>query len=270
MDLITPTVTPVPVPTSLNALNWNDPAIQVLLNITRGLAVLVVAMIVASIAKRWVVRLSTRGRLNLTYATLLGNLVQVLVVILGIIFVLPSFGVDWTGLLTLVGAAGLAISLSLQDLLKNIIAGVYMLMEQPFRIGDRITVKDVTGTVQGIELRTTILCTDENLQVVVPNSTVLNEIVTNRSVSNLQRQIVQVVTRRDDPSEVSDRIRLALHTLPDIAPAPAPLTALEEIKDDTMRLRVEFWVTAGRRVAVAAEAAAALEAALPDATLTVV
>ena len=117
---------------------------------------------------------------------------------------LPSLGVDWTGLLTLVGAAGLAISLSMQDLLKNVIAGIYILMEQPFRIGDRITVKDVTGTVQGIELRTTIMCTDDELQVIVPNSTVLNEIVTNRTASNLQKQILLLNTKKNDLSSVSE------------------------------------------------------------------
>src|ERR687893_213895 len=115
-------------------LSTSDPLVQILLNIMRALLVLVVALVVV-----------------------------------GVVLMLPSFGVDWAGLLTLVGAAGLAISLSMQDLLKNVIAGIYILMEQPFRIGDRISVKEVTGIVQGIELRTTLLCTEESLQVVVPN-----------------------------------------------------------------------------------------------------
>src|SRR5688500_5490130 len=183
-----------------------DPLVQALINIMRGLLVLVVALVLARFVKRWTVRLFTKSRVNLNLATLLGNLAQVAVVLLGIVLMLPSFGVDWTGLLTLVGVGGLAISLSMQDLLKNVVAGIYILMEQPFRIGDRISVKEVTGTVQGIELRTTILCTEENLQVVVPNSMVLNEIVTNRSASNLQRQVITVRILRGSLSTISKEI----------------------------------------------------------------
>ena len=166
-------------------MSINDPIIQVLLNIIRGLAVLVVALILARYIKRWTIRAASRARVSLNVATLLGNLSQVGVVTVGIITMLPLLGVDLPALVTVLGAAGLALSLSMQDLLKNVVAGIYILVEQPFRIGDRISVKEVTGVVEGIEMRTTILNTEENLQVIVPNSVVLNEIVTNRSVSNL-------------------------------------------------------------------------------------
>jgi small-conductance mechanosensitive channel len=241
-----------------------------LLTLIRALAVVAVALLAARLLRTWVVRLFTRGRVNLNLATLLANLLQILVLGLGLVYVLHEFGVDWTGLLTVVGAAGLAISLSMQDLLKNVIAGTYILMEQPFRIGDRITVKEVTGTVQGIELRTTILCTDDDLQVVVPNSTVLNEIVTNRSASNLQKQTLLLYTKREDLAGISKDITQALRGFDGIASAPAPLVALEEIKEGTARLRVEFWVTAGRRVEVASEVAEKLREAFPNAGLSVV
>ena len=60
------------------------------------------------------------------------------IVVFSAILILPTFGVDWTALLTLVGTAGLAISLAAQDLLRNFIAGIYILIEQPFKIGDKI------------------------------------------------------------------------------------------------------------------------------------
>jgi len=262
--------TPTPNPAPIGGLSWSDPFVQGLLVVVKALVVVVIALVIANFAKRWTVRILSRSRVNLTVATLLGNLAQVVVLIMGGLYVFYALGFDWTGLLTLVGAAGLALSLSMQDLLKNVIAGVYLLMEQPFRIGDRITVKDVTGAVQGIELRTTILCTDDNLQVVVPNSTVLNEIVTNRSASNLQKQILLLYTSNAELSMVSGRVTDALRPFDDIAPAPAPLVAVEEIKDGTARLRIEFWVTAGKRVEVASNAAEALREAFPNASLTVV
>lgn len=251
-------------------LSAADPLILFLLTVIKGLAILVVALILARYAKRWAVRLFTRSRVSLNVATLLGNVAQVLVVTLGIFFALPNFGVDWTTLLTLVGAAGLALSLSMQDLLKNVIAGIYILMEQPFRIGDRISVKEVTGVVQGIELRTTILCTDENLQVVVPNNMILTEILTNRSVSNLQRQIIFVRTKRGSLTETSQQITDTLRAFPDVASAPAPLTALEEAQEGETRLRVEFWVPSPIRIAITPQIVEALQTRFPDSTVRVV
>ena len=250
-------------------ISFNDPIVQVLLSIIRGLAVLVVALILARFVKRWTIGVASRARVNMNIATLLGNLARVAIVTVGIITVLPSFGVDWPGLLTVVGAAGLALSLSLQDLLKNVVAGIYILVEQPFKIGDRISVKEVTGVVQGIELRTTILMTDESLQVVVPNNVVLNEIVTNRSVSNLQRQIMYVRTAKAGLADMSEQIGDALKQSADVAVTPTPVIALERVIEGTARLRIEFWVPGPKKVATASQVAEAIQARFPDANITV-
>jgi len=250
-------------------MSFNDPIIQVLLSIIRGLAVLAAALILARFVKRWTIRAASRGRVSLHIATLLGNLARVAVVAVGIITVLPSFGVDWPGLLAVLGAAGLALSLSMQDLLKNVVAGIYILMEQPFRIGDRISVKEVTGVVQGIELRTTILTTEEGLQVVVPNSVVLNEIVTNRSVSNLQRQIIHVRIPKARLADMSEQINEALKEHEDVAVTPSPVIALERVIDGAARLRVEFWVPGPKKVATTSRVAESIQARFPDANITV-
>src|SRR5438552_948418 len=264
-------MTPTPTPSGFfQFLTSSDPGVQVLVNLIRALVVLVIALVVARYARLWAVRALTRSRVSLNLATLLGNLLQIIIVALGIISTLPSFGVDWTGLLTLVGAAGLAISLSMQDLLKNVIAGIYILMEQPFRIGDRISVKEVTGVVQGIELRTTILNTDENLHVVVPNGTILNEILVNRSVSNLQRQVLTMSIKGSSPSETSQEVIKLLKDFPEIAASPGPITALEGITDGVARLRVEFWVPAAMRLDVTSRVVESLQARFPDAAVAVV
>ena len=260
-------MTPTPGPFA-QLFNSSDPLVMGLESLIRALLVLVVALVAARYVRLWVVRLFTRRRVGLNVATLLGNLAQIILVVLGIIFALHTF-VDWPELLTLVGVVGLAISLSLQDLLKNVIAGIYILMEQPFRIGDRISVKEVTGAVQGIELRTTILRTDEDLQVVVPNSTILNEILVNRSASNLQRQVVTVRTRSGSPADTSEEVIRVLKDFPEIAASPAPVTALEGVGEGVVHLRVEFWVPAGERLGVTSRVVEALQARFPDATVAV-
>jgi small conductance mechanosensitive channel len=90
-------------------------------------------------------------------------------------------GVHVAALATLLGALGLAISLSLQDVAKNIVAGLYLLMERPFESGDQVTVQSFSGQVEGIDLRTTTLTAEDGRQVIVPNTVVLSQIVLKQS-----------------------------------------------------------------------------------------
>jgi small-conductance mechanosensitive channel len=80
------------------------------------------------------------------------------------------------------GVLGLAASLALQDVLKNFVAGVYLLVERPFRIGESIKVKDFTGAVETIDVRTTVLRTAEGDAVMVPNAILFAEIILNRGI----------------------------------------------------------------------------------------
>jgi small conductance mechanosensitive channel len=86
-------------------------------------------------------------------------------------------GIHIAALATIVGALGLAVSLSLQDVAKNFVAGLYLLMERPFERGDRIVVRTFAGQVEVVDLRTTTLRTDDGQHVIVPNTIVLSEIV---------------------------------------------------------------------------------------------
>jgi small conductance mechanosensitive channel len=166
--------------------------------------------------------------------------------------------------------AGLAISLSMQDLLKNVVAGIYILMEQPFRIGDRISVKEVTGVVLGIELRTTILRTDEHLQVVVPNNTVLNEIITNRSTNNLVRATVLMRIKRAASADLNSQVKEVVAGTSDVATTPAPVSTPEGIFEGTARIKIDFWVPTGKKAEVTAAVVEALQTSFPDANLKVV
>ncbi len=270
-------MTPTPTATATAILGMfatNDPLFPVLFNIGKALVILLVSLVLAGAGKRWTVRLMTRGkRLNLNVASLVGNLVQIGIVVLGIINVLVAFGVDLASLVTVLGVAGLAISLSLQDLLRNVVAGIYVLMEQPFKIGDKITVKEVTGTVQAIELRTTILRTDDGLQVVVPNNTVLTEVVTNRSATTQQKTIVRVrvaATDAGDLQGLNDEIAESLANIEGVEATPAPVVSMEGVHQGVARIKVEFWHTTGQKSAVASRVINTLRARWNDANMAVV
>src|SRR5436305_3020528 len=95
--------------------------IAFLLNLLRAGVILAIGLLLARVVRGSILRLATRRRMAVNLVTLLGNLAQVGIVFFALILILPTFGVDWTGLLTVIGTIGLAISLAFQDLLKNFI-----------------------------------------------------------------------------------------------------------------------------------------------------
>ena len=120
-------VAPTPVPTS-GFLTIDHPVVQVLLDIIRGLGVLVVALILARFVKGWTIRALTRGRVNLNVGTLVGNLAQVGVVVVGVITAMRAFGVDWAGLLTVLGALAPEVGATLfpSDLISSVVIGTHL------------------------------------------------------------------------------------------------------------------------------------------------
>jgi hypothetical protein len=95
--------------------------------------------------------------------------------------ILDTVGVPLTTFVTVLGVAGLGISLAMQDVLKSFVAGTFLLFERPFRIGDEITVKSERGVVEDIGIRTTRLRNAENVQIIIPNAVVFAEVVANRT-----------------------------------------------------------------------------------------
>ena len=155
-----------------------------------AIVVAIVATFVARALRRRVGRGLERTRVDPNLAALAANAVSIGTYVVAVAVVLAVLGASWTALVAVLGASTVAISLALQDVLRNFVAGVYILLERPFAIGDRIRVKEVEGTVEGIDLRTTSLRTIARERVLVPNATLFAEVVTNRSVDGIARTAV--------------------------------------------------------------------------------
>lgn len=120
-------------------------------------------------------------RADVTARVLIGRIINIVIVGLGVATILDTIGIPLTTFVTVVGVAGLGISLAMQDILKSFVAGTYLLFERPFRIGDEISVKDQRGTVEHIGIRTTRLRNTDNVQIIIPNSVMFAEMVANRT-----------------------------------------------------------------------------------------
>lgn len=142
---------------------------------------LVVSFVGARVVLRWMTSGMRRARVDLGTQILLKRALVVSWITITVLWVLGILGVNPTGLVAIAGALAVAFSLAIQDILKNFFSGIYLLLERPFRVGDTIRVKDQTGVVENIGVRTTQLRTTDNVQVLVPNATVFSEVVANHT-----------------------------------------------------------------------------------------
>jgi small-conductance mechanosensitive channel len=141
----------------------------------------IVSLIGVRLALNWSGSAMRRARVDRGTQILVKRALLVTWLVVTLVFVLGILGVNPAGLLAVAGAVGLAFSLAVQDILKNFFSGIYLLLERPFRVGDTIRIKDQVGVVENIGVRTTLLRTQDNVQVLVPNATVFGEVVTNHT-----------------------------------------------------------------------------------------
>lgn len=146
-----------------------------------AVAAFIVTMWIASLGRKGAQKSLNRTGAHPNAVLLLGRITQFGIVILGIVIGLAILGVQLSALATFVGLGTVAVTLFLQDIARNLISGVYLLIERPFRIGDTIDVDGEVGVIEDIELRTTIMRNAEGERVIVPNAVIFNSIVTQKN-----------------------------------------------------------------------------------------
>jgi small-conductance mechanosensitive channel len=158
---------------SLLAAEW--------LPVLRAVIVVVASIVGLRLVLNWTGSAMRRARLDTGTEILVKRGLAITFVVVTVLVVLGILGVNSISLVTVAGAVGLAFSLAIQDILRNFFAGVYLLLERPFRVGDTIQVKDQVGVVENIGVRTMMLRTAENVRVLVPNAVVFAEVVSNHT-----------------------------------------------------------------------------------------
>lgn len=148
-----------------------------------AILVFFVTRLIAAKAQGSVARAMTLTRADAHAVLLASRSARIGVWSLGVLVILGTLGIGWTAVAAALGLIGLAITVSLQDVLKNFVAGVYLLLERPFRIGDQVRIKDFKGTVEDVGLRTTCLRTEDGSQVIIPNATIFVEVMVNSGPS---------------------------------------------------------------------------------------
>jgi small-conductance mechanosensitive channel len=177
---------------------------------------------------------------------LVKKVTRFMLLMVAVIVWLDSFGVNVTALIAALGIAGLALSLAAQDTLSDAIAGLVILTDQPFRVGDRIEIEEIGtwGDVVEIGTRTTKIRTRDNRMVIVPNSTIGNNQVINYTFPD-PRYRVQIDIGIGYGTDIDMVQQLIIDTVREIDGVlpDKPVDAIyNEIGDSTMIFRVRWWI----------------------------
>jgi small conductance mechanosensitive channel len=228
-----------------------------------ALVVAAVALLIARAVRAVTMRALARNRAQANVTILLGNLAQLTVIAIGVLLILAIYTQGAFGwILASFSVVGVVIGLSLQDILKNFVAGIWVLVERPFRIGDSIEVTGYSGTVEEISFRTTQLRTDDGREVIVPNGTFMTSAVVNLTRFPTRRAAAWLVLPADEKAVTTDDIRGALGKAEGVSPEPPPSVELRSVADGKAQYLVTFW--AANRDAALAQALRGLRARFPQ------
>lgn len=177
---------------------------------------------------------------------MLDRIGRIVLVVVGLTIFLSHFGVNVTAFAAALGIGGLAISLAAKDTVADAIAGIIILVDQPFRVGDRIEIQGVGtwGDVTDIGLRTTRIRTRDNRMVIVPNSIISNNQVVNYSFPDPRYRIETYVDIAFGTDIESVR-RLLIDTISQVEGVltDKPVDALyDDMSGDAMRFRLRWWI----------------------------
>jgi small conductance mechanosensitive channel len=212
-------------------------------NLVIALVIFYVGRLVINIVVRGLRKMMQRQQVDKTLETFVCNLVRMALLVVVVIAAIGALGIQTTSLIAIFGAAGLAVGLALQGSLSNFAAGVLIVLFRPYRVGDYIEAAGIAGTVEQVQILTTILATPDNKQIIVPNSQVMNSVITNYSAKDTRRvDMVVGVSYSDD----LDKVRAILEDLvaadDRILDEPRCQIAVHTLADSSVNFVVRPWV----------------------------
>lgn len=179
-----------------------------------------------------------KGTLNLFL-----KIINIVIVVLAFLLVLPtSMKVDLTGLVFAGGLAGVILGFASQSVVANLVSGLFLIFERPITIGDNINIADISGTVEDIQLFSTIVQTYEGTYVRIPNAKVFTSSITNY-VKNPARRFEYTVRiqYRDDAVAAARIIREVIAEHPFALVSPEPSVYVDTLADSSVKIVIQIW-----------------------------
>lgn len=227
--------------------------IALLPNMVLALIVFTIFFLVAGGIRQFVRRLTRQRRHARNLGLILGRLAQWSIILIGLFIslsiVIPTLRAG--DLVQLLGISGVAIGFAFRDILQNFLAGILILLTEPFQLEDQIVFKNFEGMVENIETRATTIRTYDGRRIVIPNSELFtNSVTVNTAFDNRRLEYDVGIGYGDDIGEAKRLILEAIHETEGVLSNPAPDAIVVDLAESTVNIRARWWVQPPRRAEV--------------------
>lgn len=214
-----------------------------LIELSGAFAVLVIGFFVVRTLGRTVDKaLSNSERIDPTVARFLSNVIRYALWVVLAVTVLTQFGVQTTSIIAALGGLALAVGLALQGTLSNVAAGVMILLQRPFRVGEYITCGTVAGTVQGIGLFTTEITQLDGLYVMVPNNELWNKPIVNFTRLPTRRfELIIGIAYSDDIRQAREELLALARADERVLAEPEPVAFVAALGASSVDIGLRVW-----------------------------
>ncbi len=228
-------------------LAWNAPLPAVSLSLVQIfllIALLIAVFWISSRTKRFLFnRFLVNSGLDRALQYAIAQIISNVVLVVGVLIVLENTGIHLGALAVFAGAVGVGVGFGLQNIASNFISGLVILAERPITIGDRVEVAGITGQVQQIRARSTVIRTNDNITMIVPNTKFIDSPVTNWTYGDprVRFRIPVGVAYGSDIAKVREALLAAGRENPNTLKDPAPSVFLEKFGDNSIEFELVVW-----------------------------
>ena len=257
---------------------------NIVLNMLWTLLIVVLAFGIARTLMRVTIRSLGERRIDINMRTLLGRVFYFTILIVAFFLILSLWQPSLAVPVTVIGIVTVSLSIAIQDIVKDLVAGFYILIEHPFRIGDQISTANYTGRVEDVQLRATRLRIVSGEEVTIPNSMVFGGIVVNNTFYDERRVTIAVALDQEDfvQGETPELILKTIKEISSVMVKPEPRVTVSSITGTVngytgaqsgytgkaITLTLRFWIASGQ-ISTVSEVMCGLRDALPKADLVV-
>lgn len=210
--------------------------------ILRPLLLIVICLVVIKILLKITDKVLAKSKLDKSLHALIRSFAKILLLFVAVMIVASSLGINVSSLLAVLSIAGVAVSLAIQDILSNFFSGVVLLGSHPFKVGDYVTIGGQTGTIVETGLTHTKLHTLDNQVILVPNSAVTSNVITNVTAEDTRRVDFTFTASYDAPAET---VKKALQEAADIEQVLKDQPVFVEVSkygESAIEYTVRVWV----------------------------
>lgn len=231
-------------------INWNDLTTEYLsqgmdfgIKLITALLIFWIGRMIARFIQRGLRKLMQSQEVDKVLESFISNLAYWALMTFIIVAAISAIGVQTTSFIAVIGAAGLAIGLAMQGALANFAAGVLIVLFRPYRVGDWVEAAGIAGTVKEVSILTTTLTTGDNKRIIVPNSQIMGNIITNYSANETRRvDMVFGVSYSDDLDKVRSVLKEVVEADERVLADPPVNISVAALADSSVNFNVRPWV----------------------------